>query len=468
MNQEINFDDLSSDKFIRLSKSLSINQITNILEKLNLINDYYKIDLLKFKEVYSKCNKETQDKLVLNIDVEYLIELFMDNLITFSKMYENINFLKDVNDFIYKATKKEILENVVFSMNNELFKKILNEMHFFNLVQIYKIIKEDSNKLKIFINSIQSSYLNLLVSYFDQSTIKLVSNHINYIIKLEHVGRLFILNESELNNITLSKLQIIMLLGSSYENIVINSILIYEIDFLRSIINELRIENFKSIFLKIRVDQLHDIIDFINYNKLLTIIDYSTNPIIINRILRNISTINLLGVIEKISINQIITSVYDLNEDIIIFIANNLTYIHNNELLDIFNRIYINDINNVLPLFSKQLVAFLFKLQQVKRYIISNFNNLKYDQILLILKLMNGDDIYNILKLLEFDKRSFVLSTLKEDQINMLNYIIDRKLDFLDLNGSNNIREKILIKSISLFIKLKLLPHNDIKLKQIQ
>ena len=81
---------------------------------------------------------------------------------------------------------------------------------------------------------------------------------------------------------------------------------------------------------------------------------------------------------------------------------------------------------------------------------------------------MNGDDIYNILKLSEFNKRSFILSILKEDQINMLNYIVDRKLDFLDLNESNNIREKILIKSISLFIKLKLLPHNDLKLKQIQ
>ena len=49
----------------------------------------------------------------------------------------------------------------------------------------------------------------------------------------------------------------------------------------------------------------------------------------------------------------------------------------------------------------------------------------------------------------------------------MLNYIVDRKLDTLDVNNTNNIREKILIKSISMFIKLKLLPHNDIKLKQI-
>lgn len=468
MDHEINFDDLSSDKFIRLSQSLSINQITNIFEKVNIINNYYRIDITKFKEVFINCNRETQDKLVLNIDFEYLIELFKENIITFSKMSENTNFFRNINDFIYKVSKKDILDRIIYSMDDRMLKKILNEMHFYNLIEIYKIIEEDTYKLKIFINSIQSSYLNLLLSYFDISNIKFVSNHINYIIKLEHVGRLFILNESELNNITLTKLQIVMLLGSSFENIVINSILVYEIEFLRSIINELKIENFKSIFLKIRVDQLHDIIDYINYNKLLTIIDYGTNPIIINRILKNISTFNLLEVIEKISINQIITSVYDLDDDIIIFIANNLTNIHNNELLDIFNRIYINDISNVLPLFSKQLVTFLFKLSNVKRFIISNFNNLKYDQILLILKLMNGDDIYNILKISEFDKRSFILSALKEDQKNMLNNIIDRKLDFLDINRSNNIREKILIKSISLFINLKLLPHNDIKLKQIQ
>lgn len=467
MDHEITFDELSSDRFLILSKSLTINQIACIFEKLPIINDYYKIDFTKFKSVFRVCNEETQDKLILNIDLEYIMELLKDNLITFSKMSNNSNIYIDLNDFIYKVHNKELLGNLLNSMSDDLFLKNLNEIHFYNLVEIYRIIKDNDNKKKIFINSIQPNYLNLLMSYFDISMIKFISNHINYIVKLEYVGRLFILDESELDNITLSKLQIVMLLGSSSESIVINSILVYEMNFIRMIINELKMENFKSIFLKIRVDQLHDIIEYIDYNKLLSIIDFGTNPLIINRILGNISTFNLIGVIEKLSINQIITSIYDLNEDIIILISNNLTHLHLSQLLDIFNRIYINDINNVLPLFSKQLIVFLFKIQQSKRYIISNFNNLKYDQILLLLRLMNGDDIYNILKLSEFNKRSFILSILKEDQVNMLNYIVDRKLDILDINASNNIREKILIKSISLFVKLKLLPHNDIKLKQI-
>lgn len=467
MDHEINFDEMSSDRFLVLSKSFSVNQIACIFEKLYIINDFYKIEIPKFNAVFSKCNIETQDKLILNIDIEYLLELFEANLITFSKINNNANIYKDLNEFIYKVYCKKLLGKLLNSMNDNFFKKILNEIHFYNLIEIYKIIEGNDKKKKIFINSIQPNYLNLLISYFDMSMIKFVSNHINYIIKLEYIGNLFILNESDLDNITLSKLQIILLLGSSSENIVINSILVYEIDFIRVVINELRIENFKSIFLKIRIDQLHEIIEFIDYNKLLSIIDFETNPLVINRILGNIPTYNLIAVIEKLSINQIIISIYDLNEDIIIFISNNLTNIHYGQLLDIFNRIYINDINNVLPLFSKQLIAFLFKIQQSKRYIISNFSNLKYDQILLLLKLMNGDDIYNILKLSEFNRRSFILSALKDDQVNMLNYIVDRKLDILDVNNTNNIREKILIKSISMFIKLKLLPHNDIKLKQI-
>ena len=124
MDQEINFDDLSSDKFVKLSKSLSINQIANIFEKLNIINNYYRIDLLKFKEVFSKCNKETQDKLVLNIDVEYLTELLKSNLISFQKMYENVNIFNNINDFMSKMDTKDMLKSVIDNINDVLFKKI--------------------------------------------------------------------------------------------------------------------------------------------------------------------------------------------------------------------------------------------------------------------------------------------------------------------------------------------------------
>ena len=85
---------------------------------------------------------------------------------------------------------------------------------------------------------------------------------------------------------------------------------------------------------------------------------------------------------------------------------------------------------------------------------------------------MNGDDIFNLLKKINFNDKTFILSDLNKDIVLSLSDVVDRKLDNFKVSDNikyenTNMSDLILIKLINIFLCLRLSPNNKSKLEKI-
>lgn len=137
-----------------------------------------------------------------------------------------------------------------------------------------------------------------------------------------------------------------------------------------------------------------------------------------------------------------------------------------------FNEIPYDEINNKIPDISKQLLCYLYNCYSARLHIKNNLNKLNINVLMLLTNFMNGDDLYNLLKKIEFEKKTFILSNFNNDLIILLSDIIDRKMDKLYFDTQNEykgiyIEDIILIKIVNMFICLILSPKNRDKLNKI-
>jgi len=299
-----NFNDIPPDVFIRYSKFLSSTAILFILERIDNIKKYYKIDKMKFICVFKLCNDTLKNKLIKDINVSYICSLVQSNLIPYTDIWKNDDIYIDLVENIETLYFRNLLQNTIVYLENKIFKKIIPDVPYYILSDIYKSIKNDDNKLKIFINGIKILYISLLLNKMDDNMIEFINNNLNYTIRLELLSDIFTMNDYELSFIILSKLQIILLLNTSYEKIIIDHILNYEPDFSKKIINNLNGNNIYNLLKKVDINKKIFILTDINKKLILTLCDVIEQKL--DNIYMNIENNNYSSYIEDIYLIKII------------------------------------------------------------------------------------------------------------------------------------------------------------------
>lgn len=459
---DINWKSLSPKTFYELVRLLQIDEIILIFENVTSIDKFYKIPHNRFVEVFKKCNDDMKKKLINCVDVSYLTALVKNDLIRYENVWENKEIYDDIEDNITEFNESKVLSKIINYIDDYKFKKIISKVHYYDLNSIYDGIKCNKAKLLIFINGINYVFLNLLINSFDDNMIDFIRDNLNFIIRLEIVGKIFVLSPEEQQNVNLSKLQIITLLGTNYEHLIVNQLLKYECQFVKKVINKLSNTYFKSFFNKIKIDLFNEIIYYIEADKLEEIVDEYINIKILISIMKNTNASNLDRIIPKLSMQQILFVTYELNDEKVIFISKCLNLNQQNYIINLFNRIPYNEINNSIPTISKQLLCYLYLCPNIKHIILDNIDSLNCNQIIILAKLMNGCELYNCLKKIDLNKKTNIYMSFTDDQVSLISNVIDKKLD---LEADLNIRDKIIIRSMSMFLKLNLSKHNLKKIK---
>lgn len=456
---------LNESDFYNNQFKLSIDEILVLIENTNDITHYNKMDPLLFLDVFPKCSSETKKKIIENINVPFVVLLFNNNLIDIWQIFENELIFSDFNNTIELLNQNNILKMALNYLDDRSFSKNIHKVSYYNLFDLLNAIKNNKAKLNIFINGINYLYLDLLISRMDQQLVEYITNNISFLLKLELVGNLFTFTSEQIQNTELSKLQILLLLGSNYESLIINKIFSFEIGFIRNIVNLISDENFITFFNLSSIDLFYQYINVIRPEKINLIINLNLNRHIINNILKNTNIENINKIIEKLNIHQIIDATYELCDEKIILISKSLNNEHQSYLYFLFNN--INNFENIIYNVSKQMLCFLIMNPNIKRVIINNFNKLSNSQILILINLLNSEDIYTCLQLVDFNKKNIILGNLDKNQITHFSDFIDRKLDNFQ-NDIPNIRDKILFKSMSLLIKLNLSTKNECLIRNIE
>lgn len=443
----------------------SESKIVNFLEKTDYIENYYKIDFILFLKIYPQLNDNTKNKIIKKINMDYFVLLLKNNLLDIENILLNENIFEDIDLTIELLFNSNFLGKFLKLTDYDKFIKIIEGLSFYNLYYIYDIIKLDFDKLKIFINTISYVCLDGLISKMDEFTIRFVAHNINFLSKLDLTGNLFIADRNYINEIKLSKLQIILLIGSTAESLIIEKIFKFEIDFIKKIINFLSDEYFLIFFNKSPIDHFYQYIKYVEISKLILVINENTNKHILNFILKEVNILYLSQIVPILDTHQIIDATYELPDDRLLIISKNLIQEHSNYFQFLYNN--MPDYENSLPNVSKQILCLLSSNRNIKKDIINNFSKLNNSQIITIIKLFNSDDIFNSLKVSNLDQKNLILTNIDKNQINSLSDFIDRKLDTYS-NGIENIREKILFKVISFFVKLNLSKKNILLIKNIE
>lgn len=448
------------------------NSIVNILESNDNIMKNYEIPKDRFIDIFIALNEETKIKVLKKISTEYTCYLLDSNIVTSNMIWINTNLIENYKDEIYFFKKINLMSKLFKGINNKLLKKLLNNLEFFYLEDIYNSIKLDSDKMCIFINCLNLSFMELLINKMEDNIIDFIGLNLSYLYRLELLSKIYVSDLNSLNLTKLSRLQIVLLLNTSYESIILNNLVEYETDFIKKVINKLNDNNFKKFFYSMKIDVYYQLIEYINYDRLALIINPTTNQLIIREILFRIKFEDINLLIQNLTMEQIISSTYELSDKKIIQIAKSLGINQRIYLENMFNRVSPNQINEDIPKISKQLICYLFMCSSVKPYIVNNLNLLNNNKITLLTNLMNGDDIFNLLKKINFNDKTFILSDLNKDIVLSLSDVVDRKLD--NFKVSDNIKyestimsDLILIKLINIFLCLRLSPNNKSKLEKI-
>ena len=457
--------EIDENEFLSNQYKYSESIIINFLDKTKYLENYYKIDYIIFIKIYPNLNDETKKKLIQVVDITYIILLVTNNLIDLQNIWKNETLFRNVDNTVELFLKNNLLKNALDYIDNSTFIKLVQKLSFYNLFYIYEIIKTDKIRLEIFINSISYVCLDALVSKMDEQVLKFISYNINFLARLDLTGNLFAISNQALNQIKISKLQIILLLGTPHEALLLDKLFSFEIDFIKKIINLLSNETFLLFFNRSSIDQFYQYIKYVHSSKLKLIVNSNVNKHILNSILKEVNIIYLSDLIPLLNIHQIIDATYELCDEKVILISKNLSPEHSNYLQFLFNN--MPNFESSISKVSKQILCFLSANPNIRKIVINNFDKLSNSQIVILINLLNSEDIFNCLKIADFDQKNLILTSISNEQISPLSDFIDRKLDRYT-NGIENIREKILFKIITFFVKLNLSDKNRLLIKNIQ
>ena len=352
---------------------------------------------------------------------------------------------------------------LINEMNDIKFKMNISSLKFYQIRLIYPYIKENNIKLKFLINGIEEEYLTYLINEFDDKEIQFLNLNYNFIFKFNQISLFATTDISEINEMNVSKLQIILLLGTSNESKIKEKILDYEFIFIKKIINHLNHHTFLYIIKKLQLNMIYELIDIMNHNHLVRLLGH-INDELLHIMCLKLSVDKLCKIIEYFTLDQFISSLFYITDDKIECLKYiNIT--HKLYIENLFNLINSSLYEEYLNNFSKQIIFCLLQTNH-KNIILQKCKSININTIKLIINYLNYCDIITILNNYDIENRILIITSIHDTNHSMIsNYIDDIlfKTSIVDLSVNNNINFNFFYN----FINLHLSSESNNKIKKI-
>ena len=447
------YNSFDEDNIIKiLNKIHNIEDISMDVHKLNKI--LYKLDLDVFIQILKNLNIKDLSYIFKNCMDDYLFNNF--------DFWENKNCFGDLNETVKILFHNNLLY-LLDKMNDVVFKMNIHKLKLYQIKLIYPYIKDNNVKLKILINSIDEEYLIFLINELDDNSIKFLNLNYNFIFRFNQISIFSTINIDEINEMNITKLQIILLLGTSNESKIKKKILDFEFNFIKKIINFVNTNTFNYIILNIQLNMIYELMDVLNDNHLISLIK-NIHFDLLNIICVKLSLEKLCKLISHYSLNQFINSLHYITDDKIECLKY-MNSIQKNYINNLFSLINPNLYNEYLNNFTKQIIFCLLQTGS-KNIIVSNSTYISLNTIKLIINYLNYHDIIKILNQYNIQIRTEIITSIREHNFSMISNFVDEYINksvINDLSMDNKINFVLFYK----FINLNLCPESNIKINNI-
>jgi hypothetical protein len=274
----------------------------------------------------------------------------------------------------------------------------------------------------LLINSIDEDYLITLIDYFDDDSIKFVNLNYNFLFRLNQISAFteLTVNEIELRDVT--KLQIILLLGTSNEMKIRKKILNYDAKFIKLIINHVGANTFMYVIKRVQLNVVYELIEYMNELNLIILLTLIGDEFMYILCLK-LNKEKLYKLMEYFTLGQFLNSLYYISDDKIECLRN-MSDIHKNYMETLFNRTNFDFYDEYLSSFPKQIIFALIQTN-IKDIILDNISNFNINTIKFVFNYLNFDDMIRVLNKLEVKERINVISSVEYDKFSMISNFID-------------------------------------------
>jgi len=459
MDQELLLN-IGKDTFYFYYKSLSNEDLACILNNSINIKDYLDMGVMHITKIYEMLNNNTKKEIIKHIGIENLLCLYKSNKISETEIWENVNIYNDINLTIKSFNDNNLLF-LIDEIDDVKFKMNISNIYFYNLKQIYPFIKNNEIKFKIFINSIDEQFLNNLINEFDKESINFLNLNYNFIFRFSQISEFTHLTFDEIENRNVSKLQIILLLGTSNEYKIKSHLLKKDCQFIKKVINLVNSPTCIYIMKNLKISTFYDIFTILTANKITTLLPY-LNIRVLSRLFLQLDLDKLYRVVDNLSLNQFIECLTYISDDKLECLKNmspgQKSYIEN-----LFNHVNENLYDSYFPYFSKQIVFCILNTNN-RSIILDNIKFIEMETVKLIIKILNYNEIINILNSYDtIEEKIEIINSISEEQYDMISNFMDR-----DIHLSSNISNSNLVnyKLLQSYINLNLSKFSYNKIKQ--
>jgi hypothetical protein len=449
-----NTNSLSDDTLISILNNVeNVDDIRIEIHKLNLI--IYKLDINIFK------------KILLNInflDLRYIFKNSVDD----TYLHKHFNFWDNNNCFVdFIDTIQNLADNGLLYLINSMdvikFKLNISSLKFYQIKLIYPFIKGDNVKFKILINSIDEDFLMCLINDFDDKSIKFLNLNYNFIFRFNQIATFATASISEISEMNVTKLQIILLLETSNENKIKHMILNHDFIFIKKIINYLNPNTFIYIIKKLQLNMIYDLINILKLDHLIILLPHINDEILhIFCVKLNIDM--LYKLVEFFTIDQFISCLYYITDDKLECVKN-MNHNHKHYFENLFNLINFNLYEDYISHLSKQLIFCLLQTN-CKNTILQNCKYIHINIIKIIINYLNYHDIIDILNKYNIEERTNIITSIHADRYQMISNFIDDTLSKSSIDRLS-VNNKINFNIFYNFIHLHLSLDSNNKIKQI-
>ena len=459
MNRELLFN-ISKDTFYFYYKTISNEDLACILNNSINIKDYVDIDVKYLLKVFDMLNDNTKEELIHNVNIDALLCLYKSNKVSETELWENDKIYDDINLTINDLNNNNLLF-LINDMNDVKFKMNISNIYFYNLKNMYPFIKSNEVKFKIFINGIDEQFLINLLNYFDSDSVNFLNLNYNFIFRFTQISDFSHLTYNEVENRNVSKLQIILLLGTSNEHKIKTHILKQDSQFIKNIINSVDLATCVYIMKNVQMSTFYDIFEVLNYQQINILLPY-LNIRVLSRLFLKLDFYKLYRVINNLSLNQFIECLYFISDDKLDCLKNmnsqQKMYIEN-----LFNHVNENLYDSYFPYFSKQIIFCILNTNN-RSLVLENVKHIDIQIVKLFIKNLNFNEIISVLNTYDnVEQKIDIINSIAEDQYSMLGNYIDRDLHENGVSSNNNL---VNYKLLQTYINLNLSKFSYNKIKQ--
>ena len=456
MNQELLLN-INKNTFYFYYKSLSKEDLSHILNNSINVKDYLDMEITYLIKIYEMLNDNAKKDIITNIGIENLLCIYKNNKISETEIWKNINIYDDINLTIKLFNSNNLLF-LIDDMDDVKFKMNLSNIFFYNLKQIYPFIKNNEVKFKIFINGIDETFMNNLINHFDYESINFLNLNYNFIFRFSQISDFTHLSFDEVEDRNVSKLQIVLLIGTSNEYKIKPHILKKDNEFIKKIINLVDAPTCIFIMKKLQISTFYDIFDVLTHDNINILLPY-LNIRVLSRLFIKLDLKKLYRIISSLSLNQFIQCLYYISDKKLECLKNmnsqQKLYIQN-----LFNHVNENLYESYFPYFSKQIIFCLLNTNN-RSIVLDNIEYINFQIVKLMIKTLNYDEIISVLNTCEtIEEKIEIINSVSEEQYDMISNFIDRNLH-LSNNDSNLINFKLFQTYINL--NLSKFAYNKIK-----